>query len=50
LEPLNRVFGPPPNPLIEEAAKLELKELPSHLSYAFSDDNETLLVILSAEK
>ncbi|XP_049391401.1 uncharacterized protein LOC125855708 [Solanum stenotomum] len=36
-------------PSIEEAPKLELKILPTHLKYAFLGTNETLHVILSAE-
>ena len=34
-EPLNRVLGPPPKPFIEEALKLELKGLRTHLRYVF---------------
>lgn len=49
VEPLNQVLGHPPKPSVEEAPKLELKNLPSHLRYAFSGNNETLLVILSVE-
>ncbi|KAK4708672.1 hypothetical protein R3W88_029597 [Solanum pinnatisectum] len=48
VEPLNRVLGPPPKPSIEEAPKLELKALPSHLRYAFLGANESLPVILSS--
>ncbi|XP_069143507.1 uncharacterized protein [Solanum lycopersicum] len=47
-EPLNRVLRPPPKPSVEEAPKLELKELPAHLRYAFLGVNDTLPVILSA--
>uniref|UniRef100_A0A3Q7I4W9 Reverse transcriptase domain-containing protein n=1 Tax=Solanum lycopersicum TaxID=4081 RepID=A0A3Q7I4W9_SOLLC len=46
VEPLNRVLGPPSKPSIEEAPKLELKSLPSHLRYAFLGANESLHVIL----
>lgn len=35
-EPLNRILGPPPKMSIEEAPKLELKTLTTHLRYAFS--------------
>jgi len=48
-EPLNRVLGPPPKPSIEEAPKLELKTLPSHLRYALLGDDKNLPVILSAD-
>ena len=33
-------------PSIQEPSKLELKEFPSHLRYAFLGDNSTLLVII----
>ncbi|XP_049371097.1 uncharacterized protein LOC125836054 [Solanum verrucosum] len=48
VEPLNRVLSPHPKPSIEEAPKLELKALPSHLKYAFLGANEYLHVILSS--
>ncbi|XP_069144425.1 uncharacterized protein [Solanum lycopersicum] len=48
VEPLNRVLGPSPKPSIEEAPKLELKALPSHLRYVFLGANESLLVIVSS--
>lgn len=47
-EPLNRMLGPPPKPSIEEAPKLEMESLPSHLKYAFLDKDKTLLVIFYA--
>ena len=47
-EPLNHSLGPPPKPSIEEAPKIELKELPSHLQYALLGENETLPIILAA--
>ncbi|XP_070029284.1 uncharacterized protein [Nicotiana sylvestris] len=46
-EPLNRPNGPPPKPSIEEATKLELKPLPSHLHYAYLGSSDTLPVIIS---
>lgn len=48
VEPLNRVFGPPPKPSIEEEPNLELKALPFHPKYAFFGANDYLHVILSA--
>jgi len=48
VEPLNRVLRPPSKLSIEEAPKLELKALPSHLRYAFLGANESLPVILSS--
>ena len=48
VEPLDRVLGPAPKLSIEEAPKLELKQLPAHLRYAFLGDNSTLPVILSS--
>ncbi|XP_019267190.1 PREDICTED: uncharacterized protein LOC109244536 [Nicotiana attenuata] len=48
-EPLNRPQGPPPKPSIEEAPKLELKPLPSHLQYAYLGDSDTLPVIVSSD-
>ncbi|XP_070029857.1 uncharacterized protein [Nicotiana sylvestris] len=47
-EPLNRPNGPPPKPSIEEAPKLELKPLPSHLHYAYLGSSDTLHVIISS--
>lgn len=46
-EPLNRALGPPPNPSIEEAPKLELKELPAFLRYALLGKDKILPVIFS---
>nr|GFC10063.1 reverse transcriptase domain-containing protein [Tanacetum cinerariifolium] len=37
------------NPLIEEPPKLELKDLPPHLEYAFLEGTDKLLVIISKE-
>nr|XP_016448452.1 PREDICTED: uncharacterized protein LOC107773565 [Nicotiana tabacum] len=48
-EPLNRLSGPPPKPSNEEAPKLELKPLPSHLQYAYLGGSDTLLVIVSSD-
>ncbi|XP_070020829.1 uncharacterized protein [Nicotiana sylvestris] len=48
-EPLNRPNGPPPKPSIEEALKLELKPLPSHLHYAYLGSSDTLPVIISSD-
>ncbi|XP_070015938.1 uncharacterized protein [Nicotiana sylvestris] len=48
-EPLNMPNGPPPKPSIEEAPKLELKPLPSHLHYAYLGSSDTLPVIISSE-
>ncbi|GKE86172.1 hypothetical protein Tco_1559914, partial [Tanacetum coccineum] len=36
-------------PSIEEPPKLELKDLPSHLKYAFLEGNDKLPVIISKE-
>ncbi|GJZ64293.1 hypothetical protein Tco_0620714 [Tanacetum coccineum] len=36
-------------PLIEEPPKLELKDLPSHLEYAFLEGTDKLLVIISKD-
>ncbi|XP_070013131.1 uncharacterized protein [Nicotiana sylvestris] len=46
-EPLNRPNGPPPKPSIEEAPKLELKPLPSHLHYAYLGSSDTSPVMIS---
>jgi len=35
-------------PFIQEATKLELKELPPHLRYAYLGENSTLLAIVSS--
>ncbi|XP_070008143.1 uncharacterized protein [Nicotiana sylvestris] len=48
-EPLNKRNGPPPKPSIEEAPKLELKPLPSHLHYAYLGSSDTLHVIISSD-
>ncbi|GKF24768.1 hypothetical protein Tco_0077090, partial [Tanacetum coccineum] len=34
-------------PLIEEPSKLELKDLPSHLEYAYLEENDKLPVIIA---
>jgi len=47
-EPLDRPIGPPPKPSVEEAPKLELKPLPSHLHYAYLGSSNTLPVIVSS--
>lgn len=43
----NRPPGLSPRPSIEDAPKLELKALPSHLKYAFLSDYDTVPIILS---
>ncbi|XP_055814077.1 uncharacterized protein LOC129883424 [Solanum dulcamara] len=48
VEPLNRVLGSSPKPLSEEAPKLELKPVPSHLRYVFLGPNDTIPLILSS--
>ncbi|OIT39850.1 hypothetical protein A4A49_57676, partial [Nicotiana attenuata] len=48
-EPLNRPSGPPPKPSVEEAPKLELKPLPSHLQYAYLGGSDTLPIIVSSD-
>ncbi|XP_070023038.1 uncharacterized protein [Nicotiana sylvestris] len=48
-EPLNMPDGPPLKPSVEEAPKLELKTLPSHLHYAYLGSSETLPIIISAD-
>ncbi|XP_070041522.1 uncharacterized protein [Nicotiana tomentosiformis] len=47
-EPLDRPICPPPKPSVEEAPKLELKPLPSHLHYAYLGNSNTLPVIVSS--
>jgi len=47
-EPLNRPDGPPLKPSVEEAPKLELKPLPSHLHYAYLGSSDTLPIIISS--
>nr|XP_009618043.1 uncharacterized protein LOC104110286 [Nicotiana tomentosiformis] len=47
-EPLDRVIGLPSGPTVEEAPKLELKHLPSHLHYAYLGSSNTLPVIVSS--
>lgn len=49
VEPLEHELGPPPKPSIQDAPKLELKTLPSHLRYTFLGTNDTLPIILSVE-
>lgn len=48
-EPLDRPTGTPPKPPIEEAPKLMLKPLLSHLHYAYLGYNETLLIVVSSD-
>ncbi|XP_055802771.1 uncharacterized protein LOC129871971 [Solanum dulcamara] len=48
VEPLNRELGPSPKPYLEESPNMELKQLPTHLRYAFLGVNNTILVILSS--
>ncbi|XP_070056975.1 uncharacterized protein [Nicotiana tomentosiformis] len=47
-EPLDRPIGLPPKPSVEEAPKLELKPLLSHLHYAYLESSNTLPVIVSS--
>lgn len=42
------VIGPPSKPFIEEAPKLELKDLPAHLKYALISEDNTSAIILFA--
>lgn len=39
----------PAKQFVEEARKLELKDLPPHLSYVFLGKSKTLLVIIAAD-
>ncbi|XP_055814216.1 uncharacterized protein LOC129883617 [Solanum dulcamara] len=48
VEPLNRDLGPSPKSSLEEAPKLELKQLPAHLRYVFLGVNNILPIILSS--
>nr|GEZ48631.1 reverse transcriptase domain-containing protein, chloroplastic [Tanacetum cinerariifolium] len=48
-EDLNQVNATMTKPLIEEPLELELKELPSHLEYAFLEGTDKLPVIISKE-
>ena len=41
--------SPPARPSIEEAQKLELKALPSHLRYVFLGRDDTLPVIIALD-
>ena len=41
--------SPPAKPSIEEALKLELKALPSHLRYVFLGKGDTLSVIIASD-
>ncbi|XP_075104897.1 uncharacterized protein LOC142178979 [Nicotiana tabacum] len=47
-EPLDKPIGLPPRPSVEEAPKLELKPLPSHLHYVYLGSSNTLPVIVSS--
>ena len=47
LEELSRSLSRP-KPSVEEPLKHELKPLPTHLRYAYLDDNSKLLVIISS--
>ncbi|XP_070015426.1 uncharacterized protein [Nicotiana sylvestris] len=49
LQLADRPDGPPLKPSVEEAPKLELKLLPSHLHYAYLGSSEKLPVIISAD-
>ena len=46
---LNSTFTPKLLPSIEASPKVELKELPDHLTYAFLGKDETLPVIISSK-
>nr|GEU91799.1 reverse transcriptase domain-containing protein [Tanacetum cinerariifolium] len=46
---LKQVDATMTKPLIEKPQKLKLKELPSHLEYAFSKGTDKLLIIISKE-
>ena len=48
LDMKNREF-PHAKPSIEEAPKLELKDLPPHLRYEFLGNGDTLLVIIASD-
>nr|GEW95953.1 reverse transcriptase domain-containing protein [Tanacetum cinerariifolium] len=48
-ENLKQVDVTKTNPLIEEPLKLELKDLPSHIEYAFFEGTDKLPVIISKE-
>nr|GFB69146.1 reverse transcriptase domain-containing protein [Tanacetum cinerariifolium] len=48
-EDLKQVDATMTKPSIEEPPELELKELPSHLEYAFLEGINTLPVIISKE-
>nr|GEV86330.1 reverse transcriptase domain-containing protein [Tanacetum cinerariifolium] len=48
-EDLKQVDATMTKPSIEEPPDLELKELPSHLEYAFLEETDKLLVIISKE-
>ena len=41
--------SPPAKPSIEEAPKLELKDLPPHLRYEFLGNGDTLSVIIASD-
>ncbi|XP_019250885.1 PREDICTED: uncharacterized protein LOC109229786 [Nicotiana attenuata] len=47
-EPLDRPIGQPPKPSVEEAPKLKLKPLLSHLHYAYLGNSNTLPVVVSS--
>ncbi|XP_059623121.1 uncharacterized protein LOC132266286 [Cornus florida] len=49
IEPLPQLSSKPPIPSLESPPELELKQLPSHLKYAFLGPESTLLVIISVE-
>ena len=46
---LNKSFTPKMEPSVKVPPKLELKELPAHLKYAFLGENQTLPVIISSK-
>ncbi|XP_059663428.1 uncharacterized protein LOC132309092 [Cornus florida] len=49
IEPLPQLSSKPPIPSLECPPELELKQLPSHMKYAFLGPESTLLVIISAK-
>ncbi|XP_059658923.1 uncharacterized protein LOC132305272 [Cornus florida] len=49
IEPLPQLSSKPPIPYLECPPELELKQLPSHLKYAFLGPESTLPVIISAK-
>nr|XP_018628214.1 uncharacterized protein LOC108946135 [Nicotiana tomentosiformis] len=48
-EPLDRPIGPSPKSSIDNAPKLELKSLTSHIHYAYLGVDETLHIVVSSD-